>query len=204
MLSLQNDYQLLEENYLSKGLIVGTDEAGRGPLAGPVVVAGVVFDKNIEIDGVIDSKKTSEKKRTLLANQIKSLAMAYHIEIISVDEIDRLNIYQASKYGMIKCFLEIQKQINVNILFTDAMRISPMELPNVQVLSLIKGDSRSFHIAAASILAKTARDEIMLQLHNEFSQYGWDRNKGYPTKLHRENIQKYGLTNHHRKSFKCL
>lgn len=202
-LTLQDDFFLLDEFQIAKGFIVGTDEAGRGPLAGPLVVAGVLFDEDVEIEGIFDSKKINEKKRILLAQQIKSRAKAYHVAVVSVEEIDALNIYQASKYGMIQCFLEIQKQIDVSILFTDAMKISPIELPQIDVLPLVKGDSRSFHIAAASILAKTARDQIMLELHEEFPQYGWDKNKGYPTKFHRDMIKQDGLTPHHRRSFRC-
>ncbi len=204
MLSLKNDKNILVEHNLECQLLVGTDEAGRGPLAGPLVVAGVLFDEGVEIEGIFDSKKIGEKNRELLAEEIKSKAKAYHIEIISEEEVDRRNIYQASKWGMIQCFLNIQKQINVSVLLTDAMKISSKELPDVSVIPLVKGDQKSFHIAAASILAKTTRDTLMKKIHEEFPEYGWDKNKGYPTKAHRSVIAEYGATPYHRKSFKLL
>ena len=206
-LSILNDIEIVQHSLgtnASNAYFVGTDEAGRGPLAGPLVVAGVLFEKDIIIPEIFDSKKLSEKKRDLLAPKIKELALAYHIEVISLAQIQELNIYQASKWGMIKCFLEIQKKINVQILLTDAMKISFVELPNVDVIPLIKGDQKSFHIAAASILAKTERDKIMLELHQEFPQYHWDKNKGYPTKLHRLALKEFGITPHHREGFKLL
>lgn len=206
-LSILNDIEIVRDVLgisSSKTYFVGTDEAGRGPLAGPLVVAGVLFEKDIIIPDIFDSKKLSEKKRDLLAPKIKELALAYHIEVISLLQIQELNIYQASKWGMIKCFLEIQKKIDVQILLTDAMKISSLELPNVDVIPLIKGDQKSFHIAAASILAKTERDRIMLELHQKFPQYYWDKNKGYPTKLHRLALQEFGITPYHREGFKLL
>ena len=206
-LSILNDIEIVTNTLganTSNAYFVGTDEAGRGPLAGPLVVAGVLFEKDIIIPEIFDSKKLSEKKRDLLAPKIKELALAYHIEIISLSQIQELNIYQASKWGMIKCFLEIQKKIDVQILLTDAIKISFVELPNVDVIPLIKGDQKSFHIAAASILAKTERDKIMLELHQEFPEYHWDKNKGYPTKLHRLALQEFGITPYHREGFKLL
>ena len=206
-LSILNDIEIVQNTLgasSSESYFVGTDEAGRGPLAGPLVVAGVLFEKDIIIPEIFDSKKLSEKKRDLLAPKIKELALAYHIEVISLSQIQELNIYQASKWGMIKCFLEIQKKIDVQILLTDAMKISFVELPKVDVISLIKGDQKSFHIAAASILAKTERDKIMLELHQEFPKYHWDKNKGYPTKLHRLALQEFGISPYHREGFKLL
>ena len=206
-LSILNDIEIVQNTLgasSSESYFVGTDEAGRGPLAGPLVVAGVLFEKDIIIPEIFDSKKLSEKKRDLLAPKIKELALAYHIEIISLSQIQELNIYQASKWGMIKCFLEIQKKIDVQILLTDAMKISFVELPKVDVIPLIKGDQKSFHIAAASILAKTERDKIMLELHQEFPKYHWDKNKGYPTKLHRLALQEFGISPYHREGFKLL
>ena len=206
-LSILNDIEIVQNTLgasSSESYFVGTDEAGRGPLAGPLVVAGVLFEKDIIIPEIFDSKKLSEKKRDLLAPKIKELALAYHIEVISLSQIQELNIYQASKWGMIKCFLEIQKKIDVQILLTDAMKISFVELPKVDVIPLIKGDQKSFHIAAASILAKTERDKIMLELHQEFPKYHWDKNKGYPTKLHRLALQEFGISPYHREGFKLL
>ncbi len=205
-LSVSHDIEIVQNilgtSVTSESYFVGTDEAGRGPLAGPLVVAGVLFEKNIVIPNIFDSKKISEKKRDSLVPKIKEFALAYHIEVISLSQIKELNIYQASKWGMIKCFLEIQKKINTQVLLTDAMKITFSELPNINVISLIKGDQKSFHIAAASILAKTERDKIMLELHQEFPMYHWNKNKGYPTKLHRSALQEFGVSPYHREGFK--
>ncbi|MDK2819127.1 MAG: ribonuclease HII [Spirochaetota bacterium] len=204
-LSVSHDIEIVQNilgTVTSESYFVGTDEAGRGPLAGPLVVAGVLFEKNIVIPNIFDSKKISEKKRDLLAPKIKELALAYHIEVISLSQIKELNIYQASKWGMIKCFLEIQKKINTQVLLTDAIKIKFSELPNINIIPLIKGDQKSFHIAAASILAKTERDKIMLELHKEFPMYHWNKNKGYPTKLHRLALQEFGVSPYHREGFK--
>ncbi len=207
MLTIKDDCNILKQHSLAPSLIVGTDEAGRGPLAGPVVAAGVLFHPDTEIEGIFDSKKIPLKKRNLLAVEIKEKALAYWIEIAGVELIEELNIYQASKHAMIQCFKNICCKIapeKCNILLTDAMRISADELSGVNVIPIIKGDQKSFHIAAASILAKTARDEIMQNLHEEFPQYGWNKNMGYPTKAHREAIRQHGATAHHRKGFKLL
>lgn len=202
-LSLSDDLLILKEFNFSPQLLVGVDEAGRGPLAGPLVVAGVLFATDVVIDGINDSKKLTAKKREELEPIIKDKALAFHIEIIELEMIQKLNIYQASKWGMITCFQEISKKIHVDILLTDAMKISKKEL-HTNTIPIIKGDSKSFHIAAASILAKRARDEIMCQLDHEYPQYQWKQNKGYPTKNHRENIKKYGITPYHRKNYKLI
>ncbi|MGL4561782.1 MAG: ribonuclease HII [Brevinema sp.] len=204
-LTIQHDLTIVQQFYPDFcDLMVGTDEAGRGPIAGPLVVAAVMFDHESVIDGVFDSKKISESKRESLDLLIKQKALAYHIEIVDLKKIEELNIYQASKWGMIHCFKKISENISVSTLLTDAMNISPQELPDTKIISLIKGDQKSFHIAAASILAKVARDRLMLEFHKEFPYYGWDTNKGYPTKSHREAIKKWGLTPHHRTTFKLL
>ncbi|MGL5955116.1 MAG: ribonuclease HII [Brevinema sp.] len=204
MLSIADDKKILVSHCLDNQSIIGTDEAGRGPLAGPLVVAGVLFPDNVVIPDVFDSKTLKEKKRESLALQIQEQALAYHIEILSLEDIEAMNIYQASKWGMISCFYAIQKKVNCKILLTDAMKINTKELPNVSVISLIKGDQKSFHIAAASILAKTTRDRIMKELHLEYPYYDWDKNKGYPTRSHREALKKYGISPYHRKGFKLL
>lgn len=204
-LSIARDQEIVKE-LLGRDLclIIGTDEAGRGPLAGPLVVVGVCFGKDGDIPEVFDSKKLTAKKREELAPLIKEKALAYHIEIISLDDIKKLNIYQASKWGMIRVCQEIQKKLSCSVLLTDAMKISPVELPHTEVISIVKGDQKSFHIAAASILAKTERDKIMKDLHKEYPNYQWDRNKGYPTKAHREALIQYGVSPYHRKGFKLF
>ncbi|MGL4394545.1 MAG: ribonuclease HII [Brevinema sp.] len=204
-LTIQDDLNIVRQfipDY--RDYMVGTDEAGRGPIAGPLVVAGVLFDLETHIDQVMDSKKISEKIRLNLELEIKERALAYHVEIVSLEKIAELNIYQASKWGMIRCFEKIQKKVAVSTLLTDAMKISPVELPHARVISLIKGDQKSFHIAAASILAKVARDRLMSELAENYPQYDWHKNKGYPTKRHRDAIREYGATPHHRKEFKLL
>ncbi|MGL4388935.1 MAG: ribonuclease HII [Brevinema sp.] len=204
-LTIKDDLFIIRQYYPDfLEYLVGTDEAGRGPIAGPLVVAGVLFDLETFIEDVMDSKKISETKRYNLENLIKQQALAYHIEIVPLTKIQDLNIYQASKWGMIECFKEIQKKVSVSTLLTDAMKITPYELPEIKIISLVKGDQKSFHIAAASILAKVARDRLMRELAQQFPHYGWEQNKGYPTKKHREAIQQYGITSHHRKEFKLL
>ena len=204
-LSWESDRAIIEEQGTGDFMyLVGTDEAGRGPLAGVLVVAGVLFEEGVHIPEITDSKKLSEKKRLSLEPKIKELALAYHIEVVDLKTIKKLNIYQASKWGMIRCFEEIQKKVKVDILLTDAMKITPKELANVLVIPIIKGDQKSFHIAAASILAKTERDRIMLALHEEYPEYQWNKNKGYPTKAHREALKQYGKSPHHREGFKLF
>ncbi|MGL5254846.1 MAG: ribonuclease HII [Brevinema sp.] len=201
-----NEIFLYEKKCCSLGhpLVVGADEAGRGPIAGPLVVAAVVFPRGVFIDGVGDSKKISEKKRLELEIEIKNQSLDWAIEVVSLQKIEELNIYGASKWGMISCFHKIANKTGATALLTDAMPISPQELPNVYVESIIKGDQKSFSIGAASILAKNTRDRLMIEMHQEYPQYSWDKNKGYPTKKHREAIAEYGISPWHRKGWKLL
>lgn len=188
-----------ENFYLKQGLttIAGLDEAGRGPLAGPVVVACVVLPNSYSNDQINDSKKLSAKKRLELYKEIIAKAIAYNIQVIDVKTIDKINIYQASKKGMIDALNALK--IKVDVALTDAM-----PLPNLsyQVESIIKGDSKSITIAAASILAKVTRDQIMDQLDKIHPEYGFGKHKGYPTKQHLQALKKFGATKHHRRSFK--
>lgn len=201
-----NQIFLYEKKLCGMGyeLVAGADEAGRGPLAGPLVAAAVVFPRGVFIEGVGDSKTLSAKKREALFPQITEAALAWAVEEISLGQIERLNIYQASKHAMIQCFLRLQEAVDVKALLTDAMPISAEELPGVQVQSIIKGDQKSFTIGAASILAKVTRDRIMEKFHQQYPQYGWDKNKGYPTKSHRAAIEKYGISPLHRRGWKLL
>ena len=179
-----------EKEYYSEEiqLIAGADEAGRGPLAGPLVVAAVILPRNFNHELIMDSKKLTEKKREEAFEIIKEHAIAYHIEIIGVDQIDNSNIYQESKQGMITCFNKIAAK--PQLFLTDAM---PIKTLDVEVIDIIKGDSKSKNIAAASILAKVTRDRIMIELDKQYPQYGFKSHKGYGTKKHIEAIKEFGL-----------
>ena len=185
-----------EEKYYQAGYdyIIGLDEAGRGPMAGELVVAGVVFPKGFYDERINDSKQLSAKKREVLYDLIIENALYYDIEIISVADVDRLNVYQASKQGMEKC-LELLKKEKMFAL-TDPM---PIDYPDH--LSIIKGDAKSISIAGASILAKVTRDRLMEAYALEYPEYGFEKHKGYVTKAHKEALGKYGVCPIHRKSF---
>lgn len=183
MLDFEKDYYSDEIN-----LIAGADEAGRGPLAGPLVVAACILPRDFNHELIMDSKKLTEKKREQAFEIIKENAVAFHIEIISVEEIDNLNIYQASKQGMITCFLKLAAK--PQLFLTDAMPISTLD---VETIDIIKGDSKSKNIAAASILAKVTRDRIMVELDKKYPQYGFKNHKGYGTKKHIEAIKEFGI-----------
>lgn len=178
-------------------LIAGIDEAGRGPLAGPVVCACVIMplEKDKIIEGVNDSKKLSEKKREMLFEKILATAIAYSIIEINVKTIDEINILNATKLGMKKALENIK--IKPDIVLIDAVKI---ETDIVQE-NIIKGDAKSYNIASASILAKVYRDRLMEKLAVEYPEYGFEKHKGYGTKLHIENLKKYGKTPIHRKTF---
>lgn len=183
MLDFEKDYYSDEIN-----LIAGADEAGRGPLAGPLVVAACILPKDFNHELIMDSKKLTEKKREQAFEIIKENAVAFYIEIISVEEIDNLNIYQASKQGMITCFSKLAAK--PQLFLTDAMPISTLD---VETIDIIKGDSKSKNIAAASILAKVTRDRIMVELDKKYPQYGFKNHKGYGTKKHIEAIKEFGI-----------
>ena len=178
-------------------LIAGIDEAGRGPLAGPVVCACVIMplEKDKIIEGVNDSKKLSEKKREMLFEKILATAIAYSIIEIDVKTIDEINILNATKLGMKKALENIK--IKPDIVLIDAVKL---ETDIVQE-NIIKGDAKSYNIASASILAKVYRDRLMEKLAVEYPEYGFEKHKGYGTKLHIENLKKYGKTPIHRKTF---
>ncbi len=175
-------------------LIMGIDEAGRGPIAGPLVVAGVIFPVGYNSDMIYDSKKLSEKKREFLYDIIIKDALAYKILIVDEKTIDTLNIYQATKQAMEKIALEL----NANVVLTDAM---PLDISNKQVEAIIKGDQKSVNIAAASILAKVTRDRLMLEYDKLYPQYGFAKHKGYPTKQHLLALEEYGACPIHRHSY---
>jgi ribonuclease HII len=188
-----------EDSYYKQGynLIAGCDEVGRGPLAGPLVAAAVILDRNHIIEGLNDSKKLSEKKRQVLYDEIVQHALAYSIVFIDEETIDEINVYQASKKGMIMAIEALDKK--PDFILSDAMPLGQYKHE-----AIIKGDSKSATIAAASILAKVARDKYMIELDEVYPQYGFKAHKGYPTKQHIEALDTYGVLKIHRKSYKPI
>lgn len=172
--------------------ILGVDEAGRGPMAGPLVVGGVIFPEDFYDERINDSKKLTEKKREALYDIIIENALAYQIEVLSVEEVDTLNVYEASRTGMKR----IVESLEPDFTLSDAMPIG--DIPH---LSIIKGDAKSLSIGAASILAKVTRDRILKEYGKQYPEYGFEKHKGYVTKAHKEALEKYGVTSIHRKSF---
>lgn len=191
---------LFENELYNEGAtyIAGVDEAGRGPLAGPVVAAAVILKKGAILKYVDDSKKLSEKQRLKALEEIKSNALAIGIGISSVEEIDQINIYRASREAMLSAIEQLK--IKPDFLLVDAM---PMEI-DIPMKSIIKGDEKSVSIAAASIVAKTTRDAYMVEMDKLFPQYNFKQHKGYGTKEHLEAIYKYGPTPIHRKSYEPI
>ena len=197
---MNNMYEF-EESLNKEGykFIGGCDEAGRGPLVGPVVCACVVFPIGYKNDLINDSKKLTEKKREALYDIIINDALAYGIQIMSAKEIDEINILEASRKGMIEAYKKANKMVKVDYLLTDAMKISTLDIP---VLDIIKGDAKSISIAAASILAKVTRDRILYELDEKYPEYDFKSHKGYPTKKHLELLEKYGVFDEYRKTYK--
>ena len=199
----------IEEEIYNSGInyIAGIDEAGRGPLAGPVVVACVCMPRDSMLEGVNDSKKVSEKKRELLYEQIKQEAIAYGIAIIDQNEIDRVNILNATKEGLTTCIKELEKDllekqrgfVKPDLILVDAL--TKIDTDKIPYRSVIKGDAKCYSIAAASILAKVTRDRIMRQWDEVYPMYGFEKHKGYGTAAHIAAIKEYGLCPLHRKSF---
>lgn len=175
----------------------GCDEAGRGCLAGPVVASAVILPKKFKHPVLNDSKKLTAKQRTSLRDEIINSALAWKVAFVDNNEIDEMNILRASIKAMHIAIENLEKE--PQFLLIDGNRFYPYK--NIKYQTVIKGDSLYFSIAAASVLAKTFRDEFMEKIHLEFPEYGWNRNKGYPTSAHREAILKYGITPYHRKSF---
>lgn len=173
--------------------VLGIDEAGRGPLAGPLVVAGIVFEIGYENPAIYDSKSLSEKKREELFDIIQEDALDFEIKIVTEEEIDKYNIYRADQRAM----TEIANDLACDFVITDAM---PLAIDK-EMVSLVKGDQKSISVAAGSILAKVTRDRIMKYYDEIYPVYGFAKNKGYPTKQHLEAIEAYGITSIHRKSF---
>jgi ribonuclease HII len=191
---------MLKLRYTEYKFECGTDEAGRGCLAGPVTAAAILLPDDFEMDLLNDSKKLSEKTREKLKPIIEEKAMAFSVTHIEPKIIDEINILNASINAMHKC---IVKLIPTPLyIIVDGNRFKPIN--NIPYSTIIKGDSKYMSIAAASVLAKTYRDQYMDKIHEEFPMYNWKQNKGYPTKEHREAIRKYGITKYHRISFRLL
>lgn len=188
----------IEHSKMNEGykLIAGVDEAGRGPLAGPVCVAAVILPENAYLEKINDSKKLTDKVKDRLFDEIKQIALAYSIVMVSEREIDELNILNATFKGMCEAVEGLGTQPDYVLI--DGNRIRGMKKPCECV---VKGDSKSISIAAASILAKVTRDRYMLELDKKYPEYNFKKHKGYPTKDHYEALKKYGASEVHRKSF---
>lgn len=178
--------------------IGGVDEVGRGPLIGNVVSACCVLPKNFKLDGLTDSKKLSEKKRDKYYDYIIENCIAYGIGKVSPEEIDKINIYEASRKAMMIAISEVRKKINLEHVLVDAMPLPDLDIPST---SIIKGDAKSISIAAASVIAKVTRDREMYELDKKYPEYEFAKHKGYPTKKHIEAINKYGLIEGYRKTY---
>lgn len=187
--------------FYKEGILeAGCDEAGRGCLAGPVVAAAVILPPNFDYGMLNDSKKLSEKQQKELRPVIENGALAWAVEMVSNEEIDKVNILNASFLAMNRAVQKLR--VKPEHLLIDGNRFRPQtEIP---FTCMVKGDGRFFSIAAASVLAKTWRDEFMEKIHHEFPQFDWRKNKGYPTRKHREAIAKFGITKYHRLSFRLL
>ena len=181
----------------SEGIEAGIDEAGRGCLAGPVVAAAVILPVGFQHPLLFDSKQVKEKDRNALRAVIEREATAWAVGMASVEEIDSINILQATYLAMHRAIAQLRAK--PEFLAIDGNRFKPY--PEITHETVIGGDAKYAHIAAASILAKTHRDEYMLALHNDFPEFGWDSNKGYGTSKHVSALMHYGQTTHHRKSF---
>ena len=195
---MKNSAKTIELFEFDKGfgvLVGGCDEAGRGPLAGPVVCAACVMPMDEIIDKINDSKKVSEKVREALYEAIKEKAISYSVSIIDRDEIDEINILNATKKGMTEAINGLK--VKPNLMLVDAVKLDC----DMKTLPLIKGDAKSYNIAAASIIAKVTRDRIMRDLDEKYPEYGFAAHKGYGTAKHIEALKTYGATLCHRKTF---
>lgn len=178
----------------------GCDEAGRGCLAGPVFAAAVVLPDGFRCDGLTDSKQLTEKQRRELRQTIEKKALCYAVAMCSPQEIDTMNILWASVEAMHRALGKLA--VRPEHILVDGNRFRAYE--NISHTCVVKGDSKYLSIAAASVLAKTYRDDYMQELHKEYPVYGWNRNKGYPTRSHREAMDRHGITPHHRQSFRLF
>jgi len=188
---------MLKRYLIADVVEAGCDEAGRGCLAGPVTAAAVILPPDLELPELNDSKQLSEKQRDRLRPIIEQHAVAWAVAMVSPAEIDRINILRASIRAMHLALGQLS--ITPQHIIVDGNKFSPYaDIPHTTV---VKGDSKYMSIAAASILAKTHRDQLMMQLHNQYPQYGWNKNKGYPTPAHKLAIMEHGISEHHRRSY---
>lgn len=187
-----------EKKFADYRMIAGVDEAGRGPLAGPVSVAAVIMplDAASVVDGIDDSKKLTEKKREALYELILDRALAYHVELIDVETIDLVNILEATKLGMTRCIAALDPR--PDLVLIDAVKGIPADCDTV---SIVHGDALSYNIAAASILAKVTRDRLMREMDAKYPQYGFAKHKGYGTAAHIAALKEYGACPEHRRTF---
>lgn len=193
------DLLSFEKELYKKGifLIAGTDEVGRGPLVGPVVAAAVILPVNYSLAGLTDSKKLSEKKRDKFYDIIMKDAVSVGLGIVGSEKIDEINILEASRLAMKKAIENLD--VKPEYVLSDAMKLTNIEIPYTDI---IHGDALSLSIAAASVIAKVTRDRMMYDLDKEYPEYGFSKHKGYPTKLHLENIKKYGVLKNYRFTYK--
>ncbi|MDO5695262.1 MAG: ribonuclease HII [Eubacteriales bacterium] len=185
-----------DASYHEQGLVCGVDEVGRGPLAGPVTVCACILPADFAVHGINDSKKLSEKRREALAALIASEALDYRLVSLDERRIDEINILEATKEAMRRAVRGLT--LRPHIVLTDAVQIPDLQIPQDNIIS---GDAKSLVIAAASILAKVARDRYMAKIHEEWPAYDWVNNKGYGTEKHRDALSRFGLTPYHRRSF---
>ncbi len=191
---------MLQLNFSGFSLEAGTDEAGRGCLSGPVVAAAVILPKDFHHEFLNDSKQISEKKRNILRPFIEEHATAFAVSFIDNEEVDKLNVLQSSITGMHRSLDGLK--VTPEYVIVDGNKFKPYN--DIPYETIVKGDAKFMSIAAASVLAKTYRDDFMEKIHKEYPQYNWKKNKGYPTKEHRAAIREFGATKYHRKSFRLL
>lgn len=191
---------MLKQNYSGFSLEAGTDEAGRGCLSGPVVAAAVILPAAFSHPFLNDSKQLSEKKRDELRLIIEQQALAFAVSFVWQEEVDEINVLQASITGMHRAINALK--IIPEFIIVDGNKFR--EYKEIPHKTIVKGDAKYLSIAAASVLAKTYRDEYMVKIHQEYPMYNWLKNKGYPTKEHRNTIRQFGATKYHRKTFKLL
>ncbi|APG65290.1 ribonuclease HII [Tenacibaculum todarodis] len=191
---------MLEFNFSGFSLEVGTDEAGRGCLSGPVVAAAVILPEGFTHPFLNDSKQLSEKKRQELRPYIEENALAFGVSFVGQKEVDEINVLQASITGMHRSISALN--VTPEFIIVDGNKFNPFK--DIPHETIVKGDAKFMSIAAASVLAKTYRDDYMEKIHQEFPMYNWKKNKGYPTKEHRNAIREFGATKYHRKTFKLL
>ncbi|MDN5216602.1 ribonuclease HII [Fulvivirgaceae bacterium BMA12] len=191
---------MLKSSYTETLIEAGCDEAGRGPLAGPVVAAAVILPKDYRHTWLNDSKTLNKEKRECLKTEIEKDAISWAVAVVDNQKIDEINILKASFLAMHQAVAQLD--VTPALLLIDGNRFTPY--PDIPHECIIKGDGKFLSIAAASILAKTHRDQLMEKLANRYPEYGWDKNAGYPTKAHRQAIEKFGPTLYHRRSFRLL